>query len=71
MFSTVNHLQMFKPGIINVRCGALQIQTSEPIKSIRIASNFTKRSSLEMTKENTVHIKNMQNNKMNIIQHIA
>ncbi len=52
------------------RCGAvLQIQTREPNKSIRTASNFTKRPWLEMTKEDIVHIKNMQSNKINIIQH--
>ncbi len=35
------------------------------------ASNFTKWSWLEMTKDIAVHIKNMQSNKMNIIQNIA
>ena len=49
----------------------LQIQTGEPIESIRIASNFTKRLWLEMAKEDIVPIKNMQCNKMNVIQHIA
>ncbi len=43
----------------------------EPIKSIRIASIFTKQPWLLMAKENIVHIKNMQDNKMNIIPHIA
>ncbi len=52
------------------RCEALQIQAREPIKSIRTASNFIKQPWLEMTKD-TVHIKNMQSNKMNIIQHTA
>ncbi len=46
----------------------LQIQTREPIKSLRAASNFTELPWLEMTKE---IIKNMQSNKMNIIQHAA
>ncbi len=35
----------------------LQIQIREPIKSIRIASNFTKWPRLEMAKEDIVHIK--------------
>ncbi len=48
------------------RRGALQIQTWEPIKSIRTASNFTEQLWLDMTKEDMVHIKNMQSNKMNI-----
>ncbi len=37
-----NNFQMFKPGSVNGICGTLQIQTREPIKSIRIASDFTK-----------------------------
>ncbi len=49
----------------------LQIQTGELIKSLRIESNFTKRPWQEMIKEDTVHIKNMQSNKMNIFQHTA
>ncbi len=60
---------MFQPGSVGGRRGALQIQTREPIKSIRTASNFTKRPWLEMVKEKIVHNKNMQSNKMNIIQH--
>ncbi len=36
-----------------------------------MASNFTKRPWLEMTEEDTVHIKNMQSNRINIIRHIA
>ncbi len=40
MFSTVNHFQMLKPGSVNGRRGALQIQTREPIESIRTASDF-------------------------------
>ncbi len=43
MFSAINHFQMFKAGSVNGRRGTLQIQTREPIKSIRIASKFTKR----------------------------
>ncbi len=43
----------------------------EPIKSIRTASNFMKQPRLKMTKEDIVHIKNMQNKKTNIIKHIA
>ncbi len=62
---------MFKPGSVNGRRGALQIQTGEPIRSFRAASNFTKRPWLEMVKEDTVHVKNMQSNKINIIQHMA
>ncbi len=31
---------MFKPGSVNGRRGAQQIQTGEPMKSIRIASDF-------------------------------
>ncbi len=61
-----NHFQMFKP----VRRGALQIQTREPIRSIRVASNFTERPWQEMAKEVTVRIKTFKV-KMNIIQHIA
>ncbi len=53
------------------RRGALQIHTLEPIKSIRISSKFTKRPGLETAKEGTVHIKNLQSNKMNIIAHTA
>ncbi len=49
----------------------MQIQTREPIESIRTASNFTERPSLEMTTEGIVHIKNMQSNRVNIIQHTA
>ncbi len=55
---------MFKPGSVNVRSAALQIQTKEPIKSIRTASNSTERP-LEMVKEDIVHIKHMERNKMN------
>ncbi len=66
-----NHFQTFKPGSVNGRCGRLQIQKREPIKSIRIASDFTKQPWLEMANEGIVYIKNIQNNKMNIIQHIA
>ncbi len=57
MFSTANHFQKFAPGSVNGRWGALQIQTRESIKSIRIASNFTEQPSLEMAKEDIVHIK--------------
>ncbi len=71
MFLTVNRFQMFEPGSVNGRREALQIQTREPIKSIRITSDPTKRPQLEMTKEDTVHNKNMQSNEMNIIQHTA
>ncbi len=71
MFSSVNHFQMCKSGSVNGRCGALQIKTREQIKSIRTASNFTKQSRLEMATEDTVHMKNMQNNKKSIIQHTA
>ncbi len=49
---------------------ALQIQR-EPIKSIKIALNFTKQPCGEIAKEGIMHIKNMQSNKMKIIQHIA
>ncbi len=70
MFSTVDHFQTFKAGSVNSRRGALQIQTRESNKSIRITSNFTKRPRLEMTKD-TVHIQNMQNSKMNIIPNIV
>ncbi len=69
MFLAVNQLQMFEPG--SSRRMVLQIQTREPIKHIRIAKIFAKRPWLEMAKEGIVHIKNMQINKMNIIQHIA
>ncbi len=55
MFLTVNHFQMFKPGSVNGRREVLETETKEPIKSIKIASNFTKRQ--EMAKEDTVHIK--------------
>ncbi len=48
---------MCKPGSVNGRHVALQIQTREPIKSIRTASNFTKQPRLEMTKEDIAHIK--------------
>ncbi len=71
MFSTVDHFQMFKPGSVNDRHGALQIQTREPIKSIRITLTFAKGPWLEMAKEDTVHIKNMQSNKMIYFQRIA
>ncbi len=65
MFSIVNCFQMFKPGRVVGRRGQLQIQTREPIKSIRTASSLT-----ENGKRHCVH-QNMQSNKMNIIQHIA
>ncbi len=55
---------MFKPGSVNGRRGALQIQTRDPIKSIK-TSNFTKQPWLEMTKEG---FRKMQLNKMNIQQ---
>ncbi len=71
MFSTVNHFQTLEPGGINDTRVALQIQTREPMKSIRKASNFTKQPWLEKTKEDNVHTKNTQSNKMSIIQHIA
>ncbi len=48
---------MFKPDSVNGRRWALQIQTTEPMKSIRTASNFTERPRLEMTKEGTVYVK--------------
>ncbi len=48
---------MFKPDSVNGRHGAPQIQTREPIKSIRIASNFTKQPQQEMAKEGIVLIK--------------
>ncbi len=67
MFSTVNHFQIFKPGSVNGSCVEMQIQTREPIKSIRITSNFTKGPCLEVAKDDIVLIKNMQSNKMNII----
>ncbi len=53
------------------RRGALQIQKREPIKSLRILSNFTKQSWMDITKEDIVLIKHMQSNKMNVIQHAA
>ncbi len=59
---------MFKPGSINGRCGPLQIQTREPIKNIWTASKFSKWLWLEMAKEDIVHIKNMQSNKVNIAE---
>ncbi len=65
MFSTVDHFQMFKPGRAGRR-EALQKQENQSK-----ASNFTKQPWLEMAKEDIVCIKNMQSNKMNIIQHIA
>ncbi len=46
---------------------ALLIWTREPIKTIRIASDFTKQPWLEMEKEDIVHVKNMQSNKIIII----
>ncbi len=42
---------MFKPDSVNGRRGTLQVQTREPIKSIRIASDFTKSLWLEKAKE--------------------
>ncbi len=60
---------MFKPG--SGRCEVLQIQTRESIKSIKTASNFTKRPWQEMAKEGIVHVKNMQSNKVKIIEHTA
>ncbi len=57
---------MFNQGSVKGRCVALQIQTREPIKSIRIESNFTKQPWLEMTEENIVYVRNMQSNKVNI-----
>ncbi len=56
MFSTI--FKCVNQAVLIGRRGALQIQTRELIKSIRIL-NFTKRPWLEMTKEDTVHIKNM------------
>ncbi len=57
MFLTVNHFQMFKPGSVHGRGGAMQIQTKEQIESIRIASNLATRPWLEMAKEGIVHIR--------------
>ncbi len=72
MFSTVDQFQMFEPGSVNGRHGgALQIQIREPIKSIEMASHFTKRPWLEMAREDIVHNKNMQSNKMIKIHNIA
>ncbi len=51
--------------------GPQQNQTWEPIKSISMASNFTEQPWLEIAKEGIVHFKNMQSNKMNIIQQTA
>ncbi len=51
---------MFNPGSVNL---AVVLK--------RTASDLTKQPWLEMTKEIIVHIKNMQNDKMNIIQHVA
>ncbi len=36
-----------------------------------MASNFMKRSWLELAKEDIVRIENIQSNNMNIIQHVA
>ncbi len=58
---------MFKPGSVNGKHVALQIQTREPIKSIRIASNFTKWSWLEMTNEDIVYIKTCKTTKWILI----
>ncbi len=66
VFKCYKHFQMFKPGSVDGRHRTLQIQTREPVKSVRTASNFSKRPWLEIAKEDTVHIK-----KINIIQHIA
>ncbi len=52
---------MVKPGSVNGRSEALQIQTREPIKSIKIASNFTKRPRPEMAKEDCAQ-QSMQSN---------
>ncbi len=48
MLSTVSHFLMFEPG--SGRRGALQIQTKEPIKMIRVAPNFTNQHGLELAK---------------------
>ncbi len=41
-FSAVNHFQIYKPGSVNGRRGAANLN-KRPIKSIRTASDFTKR----------------------------
>ncbi len=51
---------MFNPGSVNLA-----------VVLNRTASDLTKQPWLEMTKEIIVHIKNMQDDKMNIIQHVA
>ncbi len=70
MFSAVNCFQMFKSDSVNGRRGTLQIQTREP-NSEASEQHQTLLTWLEMTKADTVFIKNMQSNKINIIQHKA
>ncbi len=67
MFFTVNHFQMFKPG--SGTHGALQIQTENQSKASEQHQTLLNR--LEMREDDTVHIKDMQSNKINIIQHTA
>ncbi len=70
-FQLLTFLQMLEWGSFNGRRGRLQVQIREPIKSIRMASNFPNQPWQETAKENIVHIKNKQSNKINIIQQIA
>ncbi len=57
---------MLKPGGEEGRCGA-QIQTREPIKSIRIASIFYETTLIGNGKRKQGAHQNRQSNKMNII----
>ncbi len=72
MFSTV-----WKPGLNIFKClnqAVLKADANSDKRtkeSIRIASNFTEQPRLEKAKDNIVHIKTQQTNKMNIIQHLA
>ncbi len=57
MFSAVNHSQTFKPGSVIDRRGALQIQTREPIRSIKLYLMFLAGNGKKRHCENQKHAK--------------
>ncbi len=63
---------MFEQGSVNGRHGALQIQTrtNESIRS-NFKQSWQTQTPSDGNDKTTLHIKNMQSNKMSIIQHTA
>ncbi len=62
---------MFKSGSVNGRRGGAAKSNKNQSKASEQHQTLLNSHDLEMTKEIIAHIKNMQSNKMNIVQHIA